>query len=142
VEIERWSGLHPTAYRSLRYRVGPGFIVLTDQRPGPGAAQRYVFDEAEARIYLACDAGASPASIVRGLGPDAGMTADDVRVFLDELVAARLMYREGDRYLGLAVAENPTAVERLQRPSTIAGDGRLASLVTLAGRRQPVSAAG
>ena len=142
VEIERWSGLHRTAYRSLRYRVGPGFLVLTDQRPGSGAALRYVLEETEARIYLACDAGASPASVVRSLGPDAGIGADDVRQFLDQLVAARLVYREGDRYLGLAVAENPTAVERLQRPSTVAGDGSLSSLVTLAGRRQPVSAAG
>jgi ribosomal peptide maturation radical SAM protein 1 len=131
--VDRWLEVHPTAYRSLRYRVGPDFLVVTDQRPGMGPALRYVLDDVEARIYLACDAGASPASIVRALGPAAaGMTAGDVREFLDELVAARLVYREGDRYLGLAVAEDPTAVEKLQAGIGIGADASgIDSLVSL-----------
>jgi ribosomal peptide maturation radical SAM protein 1 len=132
--VDKWSEVHADAYRSLRYQVGPDFVLLLDHRPGVGPA-RYVLAENEARIYLACDAGATPAAVLRTLGPDADVTVDEIREFLDELVEARLVYRESDRYLGLAVAEDPDAVERyLAVPEPEAEPGRLVSL-----RRRPVA---
>ncbi len=104
--IEQWRSDSPAAYRKLRYRRGPGFIIIDDQRPGVGP-HRYKLDDVEAEIYLACDAGAQPSSIRELLGPDAGLSDDDLRAFLDELVACGLIYREGDRYLSLAIPEDP-----------------------------------
>ena len=113
--IERWRDHGMATYRSLRYRRGPGFIVVDDRRPGL-AAQRYEFDAAEAEIYLACDAGESPAGIRERLAEqlDADLGEADVRAFLDELVACGLMFREGDRYLALAIAEHPDELFRLE----------------------------
>ena len=52
-------------------------------------ARDYTLREREAKIYLACEDGASLGEIQRA--------------FLDELVDLRLVYREKDRYLSLAI---------------------------------------
>jgi hypothetical protein len=102
--IESWREEWPAAYRTLRYRRGPGFLLVHDRRPGLETAD-YSFDEREARIYLACEDGATAAEALAGLGA-AGSTdldVDDVTDFLDELVELRLAFEEGGRYLGLAL---------------------------------------
>jgi hypothetical protein len=102
--IETWRAQWPSAYRSLRYRRGPGFLVVYDRRPGLEAAD-YMFEEHEAQIYLACEDGATAAQVWAGLGP-AGTTdldVDDVTEFLDELVELRLVFEENGRYLALAL---------------------------------------
>jgi hypothetical protein len=63
------------------------------------------FEDLEARIYLACEDGATPRQAWAALGED-GMgeiPEGEVRQFLDELVAMRLVYEEHGRYLGLAL---------------------------------------
>jgi ribosomal peptide maturation radical SAM protein 1 len=102
--VTAWQGAGEQGYRSLRYRRGPGFIVVRDRRPGLEAAD-YTFEDAEARIYLACEDGATPAEARGTLGPEgaADLSVDDVREFLDELVTLRLAYEEGGRYLSLAL---------------------------------------
>ncbi len=102
--IEQWQANEETGYRSLRYRRGPGFIVVRDRRPGLEAAD-YTFDDHEARIYLACGDGATAAEAWSALGVDAtsDLSVDDVREFLDELVGLRLAYEEDGRYLALAL---------------------------------------
>jgi ribosomal peptide maturation radical SAM protein 1 len=86
---------------SLRYRRGPGFVDVVDRRPGIAPA-RYLFEDVEARIFDACEDGATPAEVVAALGADAPDEAS-VRQFLDELVETRLVYAEGGRYLALAL---------------------------------------
>ncbi|HEY7677549.1 MAG TPA: hypothetical protein VIG69_10775, partial [Candidatus Methylomirabilis sp.] len=102
--IERWQANGPAGYRALRYRRGPGFLVIRDRRPGLEAAD-YTFDDHEARIYLACEDGATAEGARAALGPAAApeIHVDYIREFLDELVTLRLVYEEGGRYLALAL---------------------------------------
>lgn len=102
--IATWQATREAGYRSLRYRRGPDFLVVRDRRPTVEPAD-YTLSESEARIYLACEDGASVAQVCEAL-PAATrkeVSADDVRAFLDELVASRLMYHEEGRYLALAL---------------------------------------
>lgn len=102
--IDEWRNAPPASYRSLRYRRGPGGLVVQDGRPRSDRAN-YSFGEREAAIYLACEDGATPAEAREALGvagaPD--LRVDEVREFLDELTRARLVYAEGGRYLALAL---------------------------------------
>ena len=78
--IGHWDAHSDAGFRSLRLRRGPGFIVIHDRRPGLEAAE-YMFEDLEARIYLACDDGATAAEARAALGPvgTADLGADDVR---------------------------------------------------------------
>jgi ribosomal peptide maturation radical SAM protein 1 len=103
--VERWQASRAAGFRSLRYRRGPGFLVIRDRRPNLDPAD-YSFGEDEARIYLACDDGATATAAweaVRVHG-SAELTVEDVQEFLDELVASRLVYQENGRYLSLALS--------------------------------------
>ena len=102
--VHQWRADGAKAAGSLRYRRGPDFLIVEDRRPAfePGD---YQFDGAEARIYLACDGGATAETVRQQLGDDALETAE-IEEFLDELTAARLMYREGARFLSLAIASH------------------------------------
>jgi len=92
----------------LEYRRGPGFIAIRDRRPGLTAAD-YSLAGTEAKIYLACDAGATPAAITKTLRleGETSVSLEDVVEFLDELTEARLMYKESGVYLSLAVPMSP-----------------------------------
>jgi hypothetical protein len=105
--VERWRKLGERAVGSLSYRRGPGFLLVQDRRPGLETAD-YRFDGIEAKIYLACDAGATAADICRQLTADGDNNMDAVEIedYLQELVDARLMYREGKSFLSLAIAVN------------------------------------
>lgn len=102
--VETWREQWPEACRALRYRRGPGFLVVQDRRPGLETAD-YTFDEREAELYLACEDGATAAEALAGLGPSGSsdLDVDDVTEFLDELVELRLAFEEGGRYLALAL---------------------------------------
>jgi ribosomal peptide maturation radical SAM protein 1 len=103
--VERWRELKGRAVGSLSYRRGPGFLLVQDRRPGLESAD-YRFDGIEAKIYLACDAGATAAEIRRQFVAKGDDSMDTVEIenYLEELVEARLMYREGKSFLSLAVA--------------------------------------
>jgi magnesium-protoporphyrin IX monomethyl ester (oxidative) cyclase len=104
VAIEAWQAANAGGYRALRYRRGPGFLVIHDRRPNLEPAD-YSFSEREARLFLACEDGATAAEARVSLGEaeTADLDVDDVQEFLDELVASRLMYEEDGRYLALAL---------------------------------------
>lgn len=93
---------------NLSYRRGPGLLLINDRRCGLGGCD-YSFQEREAKIYLACDVGATPMLVWKGLLADgfSDVTLEDVENFLHEMVELRLMYEEGGCYLSLAVAVNP-----------------------------------
>jgi len=104
-EVARWQRDSARNYRGLMYRRGPGFLTVTDTRTttanGRGVL-RYELDDAHARTYLACDAGAKPETLARELELDLG----EVRSILDEFVEARLMLEDEGRFLSLAIANN------------------------------------
>ncbi len=104
--VESWEASTGTGYRSLRYRRGPGFLIVFDRRPNLVAAD-YSFGERGARIYLACEDGATPQQVSEALraGGIRDRRPEAVRQYLDELVARRLVHQEGDRYLALALPE-------------------------------------
>ncbi|MGH7388559.1 MAG: RiPP maturation radical SAM C-methyltransferase [Candidatus Rokuibacteriota bacterium] len=89
---------------SLCYRRGPGFLRVVDQRPGlPGA--HWTFGESEARVFLACQDGATPEEALAALEPEEArdLGVEWVEEWLEELVSERLAYEEGGRYLTLAL---------------------------------------
>lgn len=106
--VEDWQSRSPTAFGSLRYRRGPGFLVIEDRRPNLEPTE-YGLGEREAALYLACDAGATPAGIRDALRARdlKGLEAAEIEEFLEELREARLVYEEGGRYLSLALPAEP-----------------------------------
>ena len=103
-ELETWRTNHSTGYRTLRYRRGPGFLVIRDRRPNLESAD-YSLDDVEARLYLACENGASAREALDQLRGDSatGIDVEDVHQLFDELVALRLLYEEDGHYLALAL---------------------------------------
>jgi hypothetical protein len=65
----------------------------------------YAFGEQEAAIYLACEDGATPDETHRALraAGGAGVGAEDIRKFLEELTRARPVFTEGGPYLTFAL---------------------------------------
>lgn len=101
--IEGWRAASGTGYRALRYRRGPGCLLVQDGRPHSERAN-YTFGETEAAVYLACADGATADDVHATLGA-AGeeLGVEEIREFLDELTRSRLVYAEGGRYLALAL---------------------------------------
>ena len=118
--VERWQRLSREGRGSLDYRHGPGFLVIADRRAGLEAAD-YILEAAEAKLFLGCEAGATPAQLAEKLKADGGacFDAEEIEEFLDELVDARLMYREGDLFLGLAIAANGDAARSTPMRETV-----------------------
>jgi hypothetical protein len=106
--VDEWNDGYATGFRSLAYRRGPDFVRISDRRPNL-PARDYTLGERESLIYLACEDGATPAEIERVLVAEgaADVSEDEIREFLDGLVASRLVYRERDRYLALALPPRP-----------------------------------
>ena len=132
--IGQWREKHSKLM--LQYTRGPDSLVIDDHRPTVAAA-RYTFEEGEAEMYLACDAGATPVQVQASLARRGhhGYTVEDIREFLDSLVEMRLMYVERERYLALALARFPerAAVRDLdlQIDDDVQDDGRGEQLITL-----------
>jgi ribosomal peptide maturation radical SAM protein 1 len=114
--IESWREHGRTAIGTLSYRRGPGFLLVTDRRPGLAPAE-YRFDETEALLYLACEDGLTAKRAQRAVdaaGVDVDL--DDVIAFLNDLVERRLMFEEGSRYLSLALPSSPSTRPRTSAP--------------------------
>src|ERR1700758_5358519 len=112
--VDRWRQFSKDGPGYLCSRRGPGFLSVEDRRAGLEAAD-YRFDGIEGKIYLACDAGATADHLSRqfAVENDEELDAKEIEEFLDDLVEARLMYRERDSFLSLAipVRMDPTASE-------------------------------
>lgn len=127
--IKQWRDVAANAYRSLSYRRGPGFLVVSDRRPGFEESD-YQFDGVEAEIYLACDAGTTPERIRAQLAAtdEDAPDVEEIREFLDELVDSKVMYREGNSYLSLAVAANGNVMQERSTQAPAARDADAAKL--------------
>jgi len=128
--IEHWREVKVRAAKSLSYRRGPGFLIVQDRRPGFETAD-YRFDGAEAKICLACDAGATAAEIYRQFVAEGDDAIDVVEIenYLKKLVEARLMYREGKAFLSLAVAVSSARIP-LPTQSQVANTSALFVMVS------------
>jgi ribosomal peptide maturation radical SAM protein 1 len=101
--VEAWRASSETAFGSLRYRRHRRGLTVTDRRPGLPATE-YRLGGAEAAAYLACEDGATLARVdatLHAAGLD--LAAGALEGFLDECVAARLVHRDGQHYLALAL---------------------------------------
>ena len=109
--IRAWQAAGRRAIGTLRYRRGPGFLVVTDRRPGVSSAE-YQLDGPEAQIYLACEDGATAQNAwtaARACDGGAQLSVEAVGEFLDELVGSRLACKVDGRYLSLALPAAPRA---------------------------------
>jgi ribosomal peptide maturation radical SAM protein 1 len=117
--IDNWHRAWPASVGTLSYRRGPGFLTISDRRPGFPARDQ-TLDELESAMYLACDSGGTAARVAAQLQRTPlgrGVGVDRVAAVLDKLTEWRLMYREDDRYLSLALRANVNEIV-----SDLAGD--------------------
>lgn len=103
---KRFAGLHAPL---LSYADAGTFLRITDNRQGLRSS---VLTGAARRIYLLC---MQITRLDRILEEAKEMSREEVQDFLDRAVALRLIFREEDEYLSLAVAESPqTAARRIR----------------------------
>ena len=107
---KKWRESYSKGNSSLTYRRGPGFLVINDRRANLEASD-YHLEDREADIYLLCDAGANPLAIWKAMQKKGkiSLSVEEIKGFLDALVAARLVYEEEGRYISLAVPANVEA---------------------------------
>jgi ribosomal peptide maturation radical SAM protein 1 len=119
--VRRWGEISEHSLGTLWYRRGPDFLIVHDRRPGLEPAD-FRFDGPEAKIYLSCDAGATPDELRAQVAAEGDDTfeVEEIEEFLDELVDARLMYREANRFLSLAIAATGTSANRRSGSSQMA----------------------
>ena len=105
--IEDWRSNFAKNWGGLSYRSGPNFLQITDSRTtttGGGGLARYKLNAQEAQVYLACDAGATVASIQRNwVKPGQAPETQWIQGTLEEMVNSRLMMEEGGKFLSLAI---------------------------------------
>jgi ribosomal peptide maturation radical SAM protein 1 len=126
--VSEWQAAQEEAGRStLTLLRGPGFVVVQDRRAGRDQAD-YRLGDVESRIYEACDDGVGVNTVCERLGSGAPSSAHTL-AFLTELADAGLVFREGDRFLSLAVEARPSALKTVRAPGPLAG--RVISLTNL-----------
>jgi ribosomal peptide maturation radical SAM protein 1 len=105
--VREWQSTGRGAIGTLRYRRGPGFLTVSDRRPGLEPAE-YHLGEGEALIYLACEDGATAEEAWRAAqSPNVSPSPDEVGAFLGQLVSSRLACEVDGRYLALALPHAP-----------------------------------
>jgi ribosomal peptide maturation radical SAM protein 1 len=90
---------HPGSEPILSYQDGGNFLIIRQQRHGADDMTHRLKDTSR-KIYLFCEKNRS---ISRILARFPGFGEEKVRPFLNMMVDKRLMFREGERYLSLAV---------------------------------------
>jgi ribosomal peptide maturation radical SAM protein 1 len=107
--VERWKRCEDHFYAETRN----GDLILYDKRP-VAPWPEMIITGVSARIYEYCDRAQSPARIVEALrewgGPE--LSLEQVSAILEEFVGRRIMAREGNRYLSLAVLTFDPKFER------------------------------
>ena len=102
--LRRWHKESAANQGALTFRRGPGFLQIRDERTTTESAL-YELEGVDAAVYNALDEGASIVEIREHVGKELGEKPDesDVRRILGELVEARLVLEERERYLSLAL---------------------------------------
>ncbi|MBU0485396.1 MAG: RiPP maturation radical SAM C-methyltransferase [Proteobacteria bacterium] len=100
-DFHRQRGQSATARPLLSYRDGGDFMVIRQELPGTPVL-RHRLKGLSRRIYLACDQISDLHNIRRKFQ---GVAVENLLYFMDDLVKKRLMFRQGDKYLSLAVRD-------------------------------------
>lgn len=103
--VDGWRAVANHRDVSLEWRSVAGKIVVTDSRANP-AGVTVVLDEAQSEVLLALRTRRNVSGLIRhGLGLDPGQ----VTAALEDLDRLRLVLRDGDRWLSLALPAPETA---------------------------------
>jgi len=94
------------SYRKLTIRRGSDFVQVVDGRSSSKGGT-YTLDGVAGEAYLACERGATPRRVWSTLSPEyrSGVTENDVKDFLDQMVEKRIVFEESGHYLSLALPE-------------------------------------
>jgi ribosomal peptide maturation radical SAM protein 1 len=98
--VDHWKAQHRERDVSLSYAVNGPLVILRDSRFG--SARDITLDEMHSRVYLAC-AGA-PVTLNQ-LAASSGLDADPLDSAIQKLDAERIVWREDDLVVGLAIPE-------------------------------------
>ncbi|MGD9075755.1 MAG: RiPP maturation radical SAM C-methyltransferase [Desulfobacteraceae bacterium] len=90
---------HPGSEPILSYQDGGNFLIIRQQRHGADDMTHRLKDTSR-KIYLFCEKNRSMSRILENFP---GFGEEKVRPFLNMMVDKRLMFREGERYLSLAL---------------------------------------
>jgi hypothetical protein len=105
---KQWANFHSRRVEpALRYRDGGSFITIIDERRGDLREGTYVGLTRD--VYMYCMEMRTLDQITRSFGqPDANLLQEALNGFLND----KLMFREGNRYLSLAMAPSPEIAAR------------------------------
>jgi ribosomal peptide maturation radical SAM protein 1 len=101
-KIREWAAFHQNRtgnIPALNYRAGGDFIIIRQERPGK-PTQHHRLTGMSGKIYLACK---DPISIKTLLRDFNSVTEKAMTVFLDDLENKKLLFRDKDMCLALAV---------------------------------------
>lgn len=113
---EKWQACWKARSVYCYFEKGPGYMFIHDNRPSADGSlkpRHLTLTGMAADIYLFCDEHRSFRAIRDWLA-ERGKRPEDERTLqtsLDNLVQSRVMFREGDRYLSLAVRKTTPAVD-------------------------------
>jgi ribosomal peptide maturation radical SAM protein 1 len=119
---QQWLAAWKSGNVIFQYEVGPGFLILYDNRSdsvnGERVTRRQILNELQSVIYLFCDEVRSVGTIMEKLSETQPRVPDEqsVRLLLAQFVEQGLMFGEGDRFLSLAVRKQPQRAYGLGRP--------------------------
>jgi len=107
-KVRQWQEIHKQRKASaielpmLSYRDGGNFLIIRQELPDKRVLQHRLRGKSR-QIYLACDRINSFDSLLKRVS---GISSDQLKQFLDDLVQKRLMFAHGGKYLSLAVHRN------------------------------------
>jgi ribosomal peptide maturation radical SAM protein 1 len=112
-KIRQWRAFHENRTSdlpALSYREGDDFIIIRQERPGQQTRQHRLTGTS-GKIYLACRSPVSTKSLLRGFN---SVTEKALTVFLEDLENKKLIFRDGDKCLALAVHRPAAMFSALQ----------------------------
>ena len=125
-QIDNWHHKYYDEHTILKYKVGPGFILIQDSREDNSQTE-FTLTGIERELFLLCDKISQFSEIIdmtKKIYPST--TTSDVRTSLQALEKDKLVISEGERYLSLPVAEKPV-IETTQsiELAEVNGDSRV-----------------
>lgn len=112
-KIRQWKAFHENRTAdlpALSYREGEDFIIIRQERPGQ-QTRHHRLTGTSGKIYLACRSPVTIKSLLRGFN---SVTEKALTVFLADLEKKKLLFRDGDKCLALAVHRSASRSSALQ----------------------------
>ncbi|QPJ61420.1 MAG: RiPP maturation radical SAM protein 1 [Candidatus Nitronauta litoralis] len=103
--VDYWKARHQSENMPfLFYSKSLDFVTVYDNRTEEGIKQR--FEGAAARVIDFCNEGSRTLEQIRSNVQESGESAADLEAVVEDLIAKRLIYREGNRHITLALPQN------------------------------------